>query len=67
MRTRLERLLGIEEEIRSGRCPSLDSLCQLFSVKPRTIYEDIRILRERLGLKIQFDRAKKWILQRRTR
>ena len=58
MRTRLERLLGIEEEIRSGRCPSLDSLCQSFSVKPRTIYEDIRILRERLGLKIQFDRAR---------
>ena len=56
MTSRLERLLEIEETIRTGCYPSLESLCQQFSVKPSTIYDDIRILRERLGLKIQFDR-----------
>jgi predicted DNA-binding transcriptional regulator YafY len=58
MRTRLERLLGIEDEIGAGRYPSLEKLCQIFSVKQRTVYEDIRILRERLGLDIQFDRVR---------
>ncbi|CAN5510983.1 hypothetical protein BH10CYA1_BH10CYA1_52890 [soil metagenome] len=58
MRTRLERLLGIEDEITAGRYPSLENLCQIFSVKQRTVYDDIRILRERLGLDIQFDRAR---------
>lgn len=58
MATRLERLLGIENVISSGSYPSLRDLCALFSVRPRTIYEDIRILRVDLGLDIQFDRSR---------
>jgi len=58
MRTRLERLVGIEREIRAGRFPSLEGLCTIFAVKPRTMYEDIRLLRERLGLDIRFDRSR---------
>ncbi len=58
MRTRLERLLAIEKEIRSGRYPSVEDLCRTYSVKTRTVYADIQILRERLGLEIEFDRAR---------
>lgn len=58
MTSRLERLLELDSKIRRGNYPSLSHLCASFSVKPRTIYEDIKILRERLGLQIEFDRAR---------
>ncbi len=50
--------MAIEFAIRSRHYPSAEHLCQVFSVKVRTIYEDIRILRERLGLDIQYDRVR---------
>lgn len=56
MSSRLERLLSIESEIRRGRYPSVEHLCSLFEIQPRTVYEDIRELRERLGLPIAYDR-----------
>jgi predicted DNA-binding transcriptional regulator YafY len=55
-RTRLERLVAIDERINSNRYPTMRVLCQSFNVKPRTIYADIRLLRERFGLDIRFDR-----------
>lgn len=58
MRTRLERLLAIEKDIRSERYPSVEDLCRTYSVKTRTVYADINILRERLGLEIEFDRTR---------
>lgn len=58
MSTRLQRLIAIEREIRRGRYPSVERLCDLFSVKRRTIYDDIKILKEGLGLRIHFDRLK---------
>jgi predicted DNA-binding transcriptional regulator YafY len=56
--TRLERLLAIEDMIRKERYPSVDRLCDEFEVKARTVYEDLRMLREMRGLKILFDRAR---------
>lgn len=56
MTTKLERLVVIEEEIRRGRFPTVEKLCQMFEVKERTIYDDIRQLRENMGLDIQFCR-----------
>jgi predicted DNA-binding transcriptional regulator YafY len=35
------------------------ALCQTFDVRPRTIYADIRLLRDRFGLDIRFDRFRK--------
>jgi predicted DNA-binding transcriptional regulator YafY len=55
-KTRLERLVAIEERISNQKYPSMRALCQAFSVKPRTIYADIRLLRERFGIDIRFDR-----------
>ena len=48
--------MGIDREIRRGRYPSVDYLCDLFEVKPRTIYDDIRKLKENFGLEIAYDR-----------
>ena len=58
MSTRLERLLTMEEEIRRGRYPNVDTFCEMFEVKTRTVYEDIRSLKERMGLDIAYDRFK---------
>ena len=59
MVTRLQRLISIEREIRCGRYPSVTDFCSMFCVKPRTVYNDIRILRDELGSGIQFDRLRK--------
>jgi predicted DNA-binding transcriptional regulator YafY len=55
-KTRLERLVAIEERISNNQYPNMRALCQAFTVKPRTIYADIRLLRERFGIDIRFDR-----------
>jgi len=55
-KTRLERLVAIEERISNNQYPNMRALCQAFNVKPRTIYADIRLLRERFGIDIRFDR-----------
>jgi len=55
-KTRLERLVAIEERISNNQYPNMRALCQAFDVKPRTIYADIRLLRERFGIDIRFDR-----------
>ncbi|MBZ0185856.1 MAG: WYL domain-containing protein [Candidatus Obscuribacterales bacterium] len=54
--SRLERLIAMEEEIRRGRYPNVDTFCRMFEIQPRTVYADIRELKERLGLEIEFDR-----------
>jgi len=57
MKSRLERLLRIAEELRRGSYPSLERLCAMFEVKPRTIYGDLKELKERAGLTIHFSRS----------
>lgn len=56
--SRLERLVAMEDEIRRGRYPNVEKFCDMFEVKPRTVYADIRELKDRVGLEIAFDRFK---------
>lgn len=56
MASRLERLIRIEQQINQQRYPGVETLCRMFSVKPRTIFDDIRLLKQGMGLNIQFDR-----------
>ncbi len=56
MASRLERLVSIDAHIRAANFPSVEKLCHLFEVQPRTIYQDLRELREMFGLDIRFDR-----------
>lgn len=56
--SRLDRLMLMEQEISRGRYPTVERLCEMFEVKPRTVYADVRELKERMGLEIAFDRFK---------
>lgn len=56
MSSRLERLILLDQELRRGLYPSVERLCRLLEVQPRTLFQDIKDLRERLGLDIRFDR-----------
>lgn len=58
MSSRLERLVSLDAHIRSGVLPGVEQLCRLFEVQPRTIYQDLKELRERFGLDIRFDRER---------
>ena len=56
MPNRLERLISLEQEISRGGYPDVKKLCDQFEIQPRTLYDDIRLLRETMGLDIQYDR-----------
>ncbi len=56
MTSKLERLITMEDEIRRGRFPNVEKFCEMFEVQARTVYDDIRELKERCGLDIEFDR-----------
>ncbi|MBY0356728.1 MAG: hypothetical protein K2W82_01900 [Candidatus Obscuribacterales bacterium] len=58
MASRLERLIGIEKIIRTGQFPSVSDLCGMFEIQPRTLFQDIKELRENIGCQIKFDRAR---------
>ena len=58
MTSKLERLITMEDEIRRGRFPNVEKFCEMFEVQARTVYDDIRELKERCGLDIEFDRFK---------
>lgn len=58
MSSRLERLILLDQELRRGLYPSVERLCRLLEVQPRTLFQDLKDLRERLGLDIVFDRTR---------
>lgn len=59
MRSRLDRLLRMAEEIQRGTFPNVYTFCKMFEVKPRTVYSDLRELKERAGLAVEFDRLQR--------
>jgi len=54
--SRLERLVVMMEEINGGRYPNVDKFCRMFEVQKRTVYEDVRELKDGLRMEIEFDR-----------
>lgn len=54
--TRLERLIGIDAMIRSGRYPSVADFCQRFEVSERSIYNDLAYLRDRVNAPLDYSR-----------
>lgn len=58
MASRLERLVKIDAYIRLGTYPSVERLSELFEVKPRTIFQDLRELKEMFGLDIRFEHTR---------
>ncbi len=55
MSTKLERVLGIDAEISRGGYPGIQDLCQKFEISKRTLFDDIRYLKDRLLREITFD------------
>jgi predicted DNA-binding transcriptional regulator YafY len=55
MSTRLERIIGIDREIRAGTYPTAASLAEMFEVSERTIYDDRNFMINRMGAPIDFD------------
>lgn len=58
MASRLHRLLILTNRLRKGDYPSVEVLCQSLEIAPRTLFDDIRELRERAGQDIRFDRSR---------
>lgn len=58
MTSRLARLIGIEKTIRTGSFPGVSDLCDMFEIQPRTLFQDIKELRQKLGCQIKFSRIR---------
>ncbi len=54
----MERVLAIDAEICRGTYPSVQDLCQKFEVSERTLFDDIRYLKDRLAREIVFDHVR---------
>jgi predicted DNA-binding transcriptional regulator YafY len=48
----------MEHHIRKGTYPNVETFCRLFDIQPRTVYEDLRLLKQMIGLSIAFDRLR---------
>ncbi len=55
MSVRLERIIQLDQAIRSGNYPSASALAARFEVSQRTIYADRTFMVDRLGAPIEFD------------
>lgn len=58
MTSRLARLLALHSAIKKGDFPDVERLCRMLEVKPRTLFNDLRELKEKLGLDVKFDRSR---------
>lgn len=58
MACRLSRLIKLIRIVRGKSFPSVDDLCRIFQIKERTLFNDLKELREELGVEIQFDRTR---------
>ncbi len=58
MSTKLERLVKTAKLIADNQYPNIEYLCTVYEVSERTIYDDIRAFKEKLGLDITYDKFK---------
>jgi predicted DNA-binding transcriptional regulator YafY len=58
-KVRMNRILMVDEAIRSGSYPSVAKLAQRIEVNPRTIERDIEYLRDMYEAPIEYDRTRK--------
>ena len=55
-RVRVERVHWIDAQIRANRYPNAHTVASRFEVSSRSVYDDYRFMRERLGAPIDIDR-----------
>ena len=56
MTCRLNRMIRLVRMLNGQRYPSVGTLCSLFQIKERTLFADLKELKEELGVSILFDR-----------
>ncbi len=59
MASRLHRLIRIVRMLRMKGYPSVQRLCETLQVKERTIFNDLKELKEDLGVNLQFDKTRR--------
>ncbi|MBX9688921.1 MAG: WYL domain-containing protein [Candidatus Obscuribacterales bacterium] len=64
MAQRLERITQMVDAINKGRAPTVEDFCRIFEVRQRTVFEDLRMIREQLGLDIEYDRFRQGYVNR---
>jgi predicted DNA-binding transcriptional regulator YafY len=58
-RNSLERILYLDERMRSGSYPKKAAAAEFFEVSPKTIERDIEYMRDRLGAPVVYDRERR--------
>lgn len=59
MACRLNRLIKLIRIVHRNGYPGVQYLCQLFQIKERTLFNDLKELKEELGVEIQYDKLKR--------
>ena len=59
MSSRLSRLIRMIRIVRGRSYPNVKDLCRTLQIKERTLYNDLRELKDDLGVDIQFDRNRR--------
>ena len=59
MACRLNRLIRIIRLVRMRAFPTVEDLCSKFDIKERTLFNDLKELREDLGVDIQFEKTRR--------
>lgn len=59
MASRLHRLIRIIRSVRAKGYPNVQELCSKLQIKERTLFNDLKELKEDLGIEIQFDRNRR--------
>ncbi len=59
MSSKLERMVKTAKIIADNSYPSIEFLCTVYEVSERTIYDDLRAIKEKLGLELIYDKDKK--------
>ncbi len=59
MASRLHRLIRIIRMLRMKGYPSVQRLCETLQVKERTVFNDLKELKEDLGVDVQFDKTRR--------
>lgn len=59
MASRLHRLIKLIGAVRGKTYPNVQQLCDKLQIKERTLFNDLKELKEDLGVQIEFDRHRK--------
>ena len=58
MASRLHRLIRIIRIVRAKHFPTVQDLCDTLQIKERTLFSDLKEIKEDLGVEIKFDRTR---------